>query len=68
MPPKPKMPQKKNLMTTIDKPVDDHACESDDSGDEMEVMVESMRELEIEQFANVRIQRLCMQGQHISIY
>ena len=68
MPPKPKMPRKKDLMTPIDKPVDDHACESDDSGDEMEAMVESTRELEIEQFASVRIQRLCMQGQHISIY
>ena len=65
MPLKPKMPRKKDFITTIDKPVDDDVYESDDSGDEMEAMVESMRELKIEQFASIRIQRPFMQ---VSIY
>ena len=65
MPPKPKMPRKKDFITTIDKLIDDDAYESDDSGDEMEAMMESMRELEIEQFASVRIQHSFMQ---VSIY
>ena len=65
MPPTQKMPWKKDFITTIDKLIDDDAYESDDSGNEMEAMMESMRELEIEQFASIRIQRSFMQ---VSIY